>query len=225
MPPCQERGVVPPLRPLCSAVDCNVQFSLEEALEYFRSLGDEVFPFLPGLYAREWREVRVWPSMIGDYLYCPRLLWTQARLGLRLMTERGVVAAARGIELHRRYLEWLRRQGVRMAPVRIDAGWVAAEIDAVLVVDGRLVPVEIKSTARRRHAHELQAAAYGLLVNAPLCYLVYPDAVVKVRAAPEVWAVLETMERAIASSEPPRPGRDCSGCDYRETCALAETLK
>jgi CRISPR-associated protein Cas4 len=213
--------VEPPLRPLCSAVDCSVQFSLREALEYMRSLGDDVFPFLPGLYAREWREVRVWPSLVGDYLYCPGLLWAQARLGLRLMTERGVAAAARGIELHGRYLEWLRGRGVRMAPVRVDAGWLAAEIDAVIELDGYLVPVEVKSTPRRRASHELQLHAYMWLLNAPRGYLVYPREVVEVRPSPHARSVLEGMERVIASAVPPRPGRDCGECAYREACSLA----
>jgi CRISPR-associated protein Cas4 len=217
--------VEPPLRPLCSAVDCSVQFSLREALEYFRSLGDEVFQFLPGLYAREWREVRVWPSLIGDYMFCPRLLWAQARLGLRLMTATGVVAAARGIELHRRYLELLRERGARMAPVRIDAGWLAAEIDAVMELDGYLVPIEIKSAPRRRMSHELQLQAYMWLLNAPRGYLVYPREVVEVRLSPHVRSVLEGMESAIAGGVPPRPGRDCGECAYREACALAEMLK
>jgi len=216
-------------RPLCSVVDCSVQFSLGEALEYMRSRGDDVFPFLPGppadVYAREWREVRVWPSMIGDYLYCPRLLWAQARLGLRLMTAWGVAAAARGIELHGRYLEWLRRHGVRMAPVRIDAGWLAAEIDAVIELDGHLVPVEVKSTPRRRPSHELQLQAYMWLLNAPRGYLVYPDAVIEVAPGRAVRAVLEGMERAIGGAGPPPPGRGCAPCPYSGACALAETLK
>jgi CRISPR-associated protein Cas4 len=222
-------GVTTVLRPLCSAVDCSIQFSLEEALEYFRSLGDEVFLFLPGppadIYAREWKEVRVWPSMIGDYLFCPRLLWAQARLGLKLMTERGVAAAARGVELHRRYAEWLRERGVRMAPVRIDAGWLAAEIDAVMELDGHLAPVEVKSTPRRRAAHELQLQAYMWLLNAPRGYLVYPREVVEVRPSPAARSALGGMERTITSGVPPRPGRDCSECAYREACAMAETLK
>jgi len=215
--------VAAPLRPLCDAVDCNIQLSLREALLYFRLAGDEVFLFLPGLpdiYAREWRDIRVWPSLVADYLFCPRLVWVQARLGLRLMTAAAVTAAARGVELHRRYTEWLRRQGVRMAPVRIDAGWVAAEIDAVIEADGYLVPVEVKSAERERASHRLQAAAYGCLMNAAQAILVYPRAVKAVAATRAAWTVLKSIDRALRSARPPPPGRDCGRCAYREACSL-----
>jgi CRISPR-associated exonuclease Cas4 len=206
-------------------VDCSVWFTLEGALEYFRQLGEEVFALAPGIYAREWKEIRVWPSLVGDYLYCPRLVWVQARLGLRLMAAAAVPAAARGIELHRRYQEWLRRQGVRMAPVRIDAGWVAAEIDAVIERDGYLVPVEVKSTPKWRPAHELQLQAYMWLINAPAGYLVYPDAVAEVRRRRETKAILLRIDRivgdALGGASPPPPGRDCAACAYREACGLA----
>jgi CRISPR-associated exonuclease Cas4 len=212
------------LRPLCEAVDCGVQLSLREALLFFRQLGDEAFLFLPGppasIYAREWKEIRVWPSMVGDYLFCPRLLWVQARLGLRLMTAAAVTAAARGVELHRRYAEWLRRQGA-MAPVRIDAGWLAAEIDAVIELDGYLVPVEVKSAIKKRLSHELQLQAYMWLLNAPRGYLVYPRGVEEVAPSPRAREMLYSIDRAINDARPPPPGRDCGRCAYREACALA----
>jgi CRISPR-associated exonuclease Cas4 len=213
------------LRPLCDVVKCGVQFTLREALEYFRSLGDEVFPFLPGppvnIYAREWRDVRARPSLIDDYFYCPRLVWVQARLGLKLMTDAAVTAAARGIELHRRYTEWLARQGVRMAPVRIDAGWLVAEIDAVVETDGYLVPVEVKSTQKRRFSHEQQLRAYMWLLNAPRGFLVYPGTVEEVRPDAGIGALLERIDSMLRSARPPPPRQDCRRCAYRGACSLA----
>jgi CRISPR-associated exonuclease Cas4 len=179
------------------------------------------FRLSDGLYAEEGDTRRITPSMLGDYLYCPALLWAQARLGLRVMTARGLVAAAAGRVLHERYERWASRHDNVLAEYRIEVEGLVGVIDLVVDTGSGLVPLELKSSPVPREAHARQLQAYAWLINAGHGYLVYRSRVERVERDGSVLGLIRAARAAIESPVPPRPARDCARCAFREACELA----
>ncbi|MEM4492547.1 MAG: CRISPR-associated protein Cas4, partial [Pyrobaculum sp.] len=83
-------------RPLCSVARCDdLELDVETALRELKKERD-VFRLLPDVYAYRYDFKRLSPSVINDYEYCPRLLWVQHRLGLKLFTKDSAVAIVKG---------------------------------------------------------------------------------------------------------------------------------
>jgi len=194
-------------RPICSVVSCDVEGI---SLDGFEKIDD-------GIYGQPYEFAHVSPSLIGDYLFCPRFLWLQARLKMKMTTERGAIASVRGKVLHDRYERYLQQYENVITEYRIEVGDIVAVADAVYKLDSVYV-IELKSSAVPREAHRLQAQAYMELLKAKHGYLVYRDRVEHIERDKKVLDILDNIRKVLSSETPPPPGRNCATCPFAKVC-------
>lgn len=211
--------LIPP--PLCKVVRCD---DLDEMTfdEAFRELSrtDVVEQISPTIYAVPYDFKRVSPSMIGDYEYCPRLLWLQAKLNKKLLTRRSLVALVRGRLLHERYERMVAAADEVLAEYKVEIGDLVGVVDLVFKRGGRLVPVEVKSGLSSRSAHARQLQIYIELLGAPFGYLVYRNKVDRVERDSSALAILREIKAVVESPTPPprAPPSKCRTCPFKQIC-------
>lgn len=200
-------------RPLCEVVNCDVEIDVEAALA---QLGRGLFRLLPEVYAYRYDFAKVTPSMINDMEFCPRLLWTQRRLGLKLISSRSLVPLVRGVLLHERYQRAVSQFHNVIVEYKIELGNLVGVVDLAIKRKGRLVPVEIKSGGVSREAHRKQLQIYIAMLRSRYGYLVYGR---KVEIVHEDRSALETLKkiREVINSTTPPPA-ECDKCIFKPIC-------
>jgi len=194
-------------KPICRAVFCEVD---EVSLDEFEEVED-------GIYAQPYEFAHASPSLIGDYLFCPRFLWIENKLKLKLTTKRGAIAAAVGRVIHERYERHLSMFENVITEYKIELGEVVGVADAVFKNASGVYVIEIKSNAPRE-AHRLQAQAYAEMLKTRGAYLVYRDRVEYVERSKEVLKIMGRIKNVLRSDTPPPPGRSCSSCPFFKIC-------
>ncbi|MFN3804405.1 MAG: CRISPR-associated protein Cas4 [Pyrobaculum sp.] len=206
-------------RPLCEVVNCDVEIDVEAALA---QLGRGLFRLLPDVYAYRYDFSRVTPSMINDLEFCPRLLWTQRRLGLKLLSHRSLVPLVRGVLLHERYQRAVSQYDNVIVEYKIELGDLVGVVDLAVRRKGRLIPVEIKSGGVSREAHKRQLQIYVAMLGSKYGYLVYGR---RVEIVHEDKSALETLEkiREVFNSNKPPPAK-CGQCMFKPICQNVQHL-
>lgn len=202
-------------RPLCELINCDVDIDVESALsEMERSR--ELFKVLPDVYAYRYDFSRVSPSMINDFEFCPKLLWIESRLGLKLIRKDSVVPLVRGVLLHERYQRAVSHFDNVVVEYRIEIGNLVGVVDLAIKRGGRVIPVEIKSGAVSRQAHRKQLQIYISMLKSGYGYLVYRN---KVEVVHEDKSAIETLDeiRKVLKSDKP-PAAKCGKCVFKRIC-------
>jgi len=204
-------------KPLCSVVSCDdvEGLDLSAALAELKK-EQEVIKLLPGIYAQRYDFRRLSPSLINDFEYCPRLLWVERRLGLKLMNERALVAAVKGRLLHERYERLLSQYENVITEYKIEVDGLVGVVDILIKRGKRFIPVEVKTGASKR-AHRLQLQIYMAMLKATTGYLVYKDYVEAVEREDEALKVLENVREVLSSETPPSPEK-CNRCPFKPIC-------
>nr|KJR74469.1 MAG: CRISPR-associated protein Cas4 [Thermoproteus sp. AZ2] len=193
--------------------------TLDEALKEL-SRTDAVEQIGPTIYAVPYDFKRVSPSMVGDYEYCPRLLWLQAKLGKKLLTRRSLIALVRGRLLHERYERVVAAADEVLAEYKVEIGELVGVVDLVFKRGERLVPVEVKSGLSSRSAHVKQLQIYIELLGAPFGYLVYRNKVDRVERDPSALDILREIKAIVESPVPPPKASSsrCRTCPFKQIC-------
>lgn len=203
-------------KPLCSVVNCE---DLEK-LDHVSALNElrreqEIFKLLPGIYAHRYDFRRVSPSIINDFEYCPRLLWVQHKLGLKLLSEKSVVSIIRGRILHERYERLLSQYENVVAEYKVEIGDLVGVVDLVIKRGGEYIPVEIK-TGFSKEAHKTQLQIYISMLKARFGYLVYRNHVEVVHRNDAALDVLKKIREILSAREAP-PAK-CNSCIFKPIC-------
>ncbi|MBP1449720.1 MAG: CRISPR-associated protein Cas4 [Thermoproteus sp.] len=206
--------------PLCEVVPCDLKISDEEALREFFN-GRKVEKITDTIYAESYKLKRIRPSSIIDYEYCPRLFWLQAREGKKFVLARMIRKIIEGRLLHEWYERALAKMDDVIAEYRVEKGDLVGTVDLVLIRNGGLVPVEIKTGEMLEEAHIEQLQIYMEIMDVKQGYLVYRDRVLSVDANPAVMSKIEEMRQTLKSPTPPPAARDCMRCWYKDVCARA----
>jgi len=214
-------------KPLCSVVRCEDL----EALDLTAALAElkkeqEVIKLLPGIYAQRHDFRRLSPSLINDFEYCPRLLWVQRRLGLKLFGERALIAVVKGRLLHERYERVVSQYDNVITEYKIEIDGLVGVVDMLIKRGKSVVPVEIK-TGASRSAHKLQLQIYMSMLKARTGYLVYKDRVEAVERDDKALEVLKKVREVLSSETPPPPPppEKCSKCLFRPICHSVAPLQ
>ncbi|MEM3996443.1 MAG: CRISPR-associated protein Cas4, partial [Pyrobaculum sp.] len=190
-------------KPLCDVVNCHdLDLGVDGALAELRREQD-VFRLLPDVYAYRYDFKRLSPSVINDYEYCPRLLWTQYKLGLKLLTEKSLTSLVRGRVLHERYERALSAYSNVITEYKIEIGDLVGVVDLVIRRGGRNIPVEIKTGAASKQAHKAQLQIYISMLGAEYGYLVYRNRVERVQRDDSALVLLRRIKEVLSGDKPP----------------------
>jgi CRISPR-associated exonuclease Cas4 len=204
--------------PICSLVNCDDLENLdaESALAEMRK-EQEVFTLLPDVYAYRYDFKRISPSIINDFEYCPRLLWVQYKLGLKLFTKDAAVSLVRGKLLHERYERAVSVFDNVMVEYKVEIGDLVGVVDVVIKRGRGYIPVEVKTGLATKEAHRKQLQIYIYLLKARYGYLVYRDRVERVEQDDGAVRLLEEIRR-ILSGDGREIGRECDRCMFKVIC-------
>jgi CRISPR-associated exonuclease Cas4 len=204
--------------PICSLVNCDDLENLdaESALAEMRK-EQEVFTLLPDVYAYRYDFKRISPSIINDFEYCPRLLWVQYKLGLKLFTKDAAVSLVRGKLLHERYERAVSVFDNVMVEYKVEIGDLVGVVDVVIKRGRGYIPVEVKTGLATKEAHRKQLQIYIYLLKARYGYLVYRDRVERVERDDGAVRLLEEIRR-ILSGDGREIGRECDRCMFKVIC-------
>lgn len=203
-------------RSICSVVNCDdLELDAETALREIRK-EREVFRLMPNVYAYRYDFKRLSPSVINDYEFCPRLLWVEHRLGLKLFTKDSVVAVVRGKLLHERYERAMSAYDNVMVEYKVEIDDLVGVVDVVIKRGRRLIPVEVKTGAASKEAHRAQLKIYISMLGADYGYLVYRYRVEKVARDDSALGLLAKIKEVLTSDKP--PARGCDKCLFRVIC-------
>jgi len=207
-------------KPLCSVVNCEDL----ERLDHVSALSElrreqEVVELLPGVYAQKYDFRRLSPSLINSFEYCPRLLWIERRLGLKLFTEKSIVAAIKGRLLHERYERAMSRYDNVITEYKIEVDGLVGVVDMLIKRGKKLVPVEVKTGAGKA-AHKIQLQIYMAMLGVSTGYLVYRDRVETVERDDNALKVLEEVRKVLDSETPPplQLPEKCARCPFKPIC-------
>jgi CRISPR-associated exonuclease Cas4 len=204
--------------PICSLVNCDDLENLdaESALAEMRK-EQEVFTLLPDVYAYRYDFKRISPSIINDFEYCPRLLWVQYKLGLKLFTKDAAVSLVRGKLLHERYERAVSVFDNVMVEYKVEIGDLVGVVDVVIKRSRDYIPVEVKTGLATKEAHRKQLQIYIYLLKARYGYLVYRDRVERVERDDGAVRLLEEIRR-ILSGDGREISRECDRCMFKAIC-------
>ncbi|MCY0890327.1 MULTISPECIES: CRISPR-associated protein Cas4 [Pyrobaculum] len=206
-------------RPLCSVARCDdLELDVETALRELKKERD-VFRLLPDVYAYRYDFKRLSPSVINDYEYCPRLLWVQHRLGLKLFTKDSAVAIVKGKLLHERYERAVAVYDNVIVEYKVEIDNLVGVVDVVIKRGGVYLPVEIKTGVASREAHKKQLQIYIHLLKAKYGYLVYRDKVEKVERDDSALQVLSEIKKVLTADKP--PSVECRKCPFKPICRIS----
>jgi len=205
-------------KPICGLVNCNDLENLdaESALTEMKK-EQEVFKLLPDVYAYRYDFKRISPSIINDFEYCPRLLWVQYKLGLKLFTKDAAVSLVRGRLLHERYERAVSVFDNVMTEYKVEIGDLVGVVDVVIKRGRDYVPVEVKTGLATRGAHRKQLQIYIYLLRARYGYLVYRNRVERVERDDGAVMILEEIRR-ILGGDGREIGRECGRCMFKAIC-------
>jgi len=205
-------------KPICSLVNCDdlENLDVESALAEMRK-EQEVFELLPDVYAHRYDFKRVSPSVINDFEYCPRLLWVQHKLGLKLFTKNSAVSLVRGRLLHERYERAVSVFDNVVTEYRVEIGELVGVVDVVIRRGRDHIPVEVKTGLASREAHKNQLQIYIYLLKARHGYLVYRNRVERVERDDDAVKLLEEIKR-ILSGDRLEINKECERCVFKAIC-------
>ncbi len=203
-------------RPLCDVVNCDVEIDIESALAEMER-ERELFRLLPNIYAYRYDFKRVSPSMINDFEFCPRLLWVESRLGLKLIQRDSVVSLVKGVLLHERYQRAVSHYDNVVVEYRVEMGDLVGVVDLAIKRGGGVIPVEIKSGTASRQAHRKQLQIYISMLRSKYGYLVYRNRVEVVHRDESAIKTLDKIREVLKSDKPPRA--NCGVCVFRQICS------
>ncbi|ABP50341.1 CRISPR-associated exonuclease, Cas4 family [Pyrobaculum arsenaticum DSM 13514] len=178
-----------------------------------------MFRLLPDVYAYRYDFKRLSPSVINDYEYCPRLLWVQHRLGLKLFTKDSAVAIVKGKLLHERYERAVAVYDNVIVEYKVEIDNLVGVVDVVIKRGGVYLPVEIKTGVASREAHKKQLQIYIHLLKAKYGYLVYRDKVEKVERDDSALQVLSEIKKVLTADKP--PSVECRKCPFKPICRIS----
>ncbi|MEZ0320102.1 MAG: CRISPR-associated protein Cas4 [Pyrobaculum sp.] len=203
-------------KPLCDVVNCHdLDLSVEGALAELRR-EQEVFKLLPDVYAYRYDFKRLSPSVINDYEYCPRLLWTQYKLGLKLLTKKSLVSLVKGRVLHERYERALSVYNNVITEYKIEIGDLVGVVDLVIRRGGKNIPVEIKTGTASKQAHKYQLQIYISMLGAEYGYLVYRNRIERVHRDNSALLLLHRIKEVLSGDKP--PAQRCEKCEFKAIC-------
>ncbi|MCX8137739.1 MAG: CRISPR-associated protein Cas4 [Pyrobaculum sp.] len=204
-------------RPLCTVVNCKdlEHLDVDTALTEMKK-EQEVFRLLPDVYAYRYDFKRLSPSVINDYEYCPRLLWTQYKLGLKLFSIDSAVAIVKGRLLHERYERAVSVFDNVIAEYKIEIGDLVGVVDIVMRKGNEYIPVEIKTGLASREAHRRQLQIYIHMLKARYGYLVYRNRVEKVERDSKAVEMLYKIKSVLQMDKPPNV--NCKSCPFKYIC-------
>ncbi|ACB39679.1 CRISPR-associated protein Cas4 [Pyrobaculum neutrophilum] len=210
-------------RPICSLVNCD---DLENSIDADSALEEmkkeqEVFRLLPDVYAYRYDFRRISPSVINDFEYCPRLLWVQYKLGLKLFTKSSAISLVRGRLLHERYERAVSAFDNVITEYKVEVGDLVGVIDVVIRKGGRSIPVEVKTGLASKEAHRKQLQIYIYLLNAGYGYLVYRNKVERVERDDRAVELLMEIKKVLSSDRP--PAARCGRCPFEVICRNVAT--
>ncbi len=197
-------------RPLCRVVNCSEVKVDESTLAEVSGL----FKILPDVYGQRYDFSRVTPSMINDFEFCPRLLWVQSKLGIKLMSTSSLLASVKGVLLHERYQRALSRFDNVITEYRIEMGDLVGVVDLAIKKGDKLIPVEVKSGAASRESHKRQLQIYVSMLESGYGYLVYRDRVEVVQGDESALEILDKIRKTLAGPPPAACGR----CRFETIC-------
>lgn len=201
-------------RPLCRVVNCGEVKVDESILTEVEKSG--FFKLLPDVYGQRYDFNKVTPSMINDFEFCPRLLWVQYRLGIKLMSPSSLLASVRGILLHERYQRALSQFDNVITEYKIELGDLVGVIDLAIKKGGRLIPVEVKSGVASRESHRKQLQIYVSMLKSRYGYLVYRNRVEVVHGDRAALETLDKIRKTLAEEKP--PSAVCGNCRFKTIC-------
>ncbi|MCI4446308.1 MAG: CRISPR-associated protein Cas4 [Pyrobaculum sp.] len=204
-------------KPICSLVNCDDLENLdaESALSEMRK-EQEVFILLPDVYAYRYDFRRLSPSVINDFEYCPRLLWVQYKLGLKLFTKNSAVSLVRGRLLHERYERAISDFDNVVTEYKIEVGELVGVVDVVIKRGREYIPVEVKTGMATKEAHRKQLQIYIYLLKARYGYLVYRNRVERVERDDSAVELLANIKKILSMDKPPEAR--CSSCPFMAIC-------
>jgi len=204
-------------KPICSLVNCDDLDDLdaESALAEMRK-EQEVFILLPDVYAYRYDFRRLSPSVINDFEYCPRLLWVQYKLGLKLFTKNSAVSLVRGRLLHERYERAISDFDNVVTEYKIEVGELVGVVDVVIKRGREYIPVEVKTGIATKEAHRKQLQIYIYLLKARYGYLVYRNKVERVERDDSAVELLANIKKILSMDKPPEAR--CSSCPFMAIC-------
>ena len=204
-------------KPICSLVSCDDLDNLdaESALAEMRK-EQEVFILLPDVYAYRYDFRRLSPSVINDFEYCPRLLWVQYKLGLKLFTKNSAVSLVRGRLLHERYERAISDFDNVVTEYKIEVGELVGVVDVVIKRGREYIPVEVKTGIATKEAHRKQLQIYIYLLKARYGYLVYRNKVERVERDDSAVELLANIKKILSMDKPPEAR--CSSCPFMAIC-------
>jgi CRISPR-associated exonuclease Cas4 len=204
-------------KPICSLVNCDDLENLdaESALAEMRK-EQEVFKLLPDVYAYRYDFRRLSPSVINDFEYCPRLLWVQYKLGLKLFTKNSAVSLVRGRLLHERYERAISDFDNVVTEYKIEVGELVGVVDVVIKRGREYIPVEVKTGMATKEAHRKQLQIYIYLLKARYGYLVYRNKVERVERDDSAVELLANIKKILSMDKPPEAR--CSSCPFMAIC-------
>jgi CRISPR-associated exonuclease Cas4 len=204
-------------KPICSLVNCDDLDNLdaESALAEMRK-EQEVFILLPDVYAYRYDFRRLSPSVINDFEYCPRLLWVQYKLGLKLFTKNSAVSLVRGRLLHERYERAISDFDNVVTEYKIEVGELVGVVDVVIKRGREYIPVEVKTGIATKEAHRKQLQIYIYLLKARYGYLVYRNKVERVERDDSAVELLANIKKILSMDKPPEAR--CSSCPFMAIC-------
>jgi CRISPR-associated exonuclease, Cas4 family len=205
-------------KPICSLVNCDdlENLDVETALAEMRK-EQEVFKLLPAVYAYRYDFKRLSPSVINDFEYCPRLLWVQYKLGLKLFTKDSAVSLIRGRLIHERYERAVSVFDNVVTEYKVEIGDLVGVVDVVIKRGRDYIPVEVKTGLASRGAHKKQLQIYIYLLKARHGYLVYRNRVERVERDDDAVKLLDEIRR-ILNRNTLEINKECETCVFKAIC-------
>ncbi len=205
-------------KPICSLVNCDdlENLDVETALAEMRK-EQEVFKLLPAVYAYRYDFKRLSPSVINDFEYCPRLLWVQYKLGLKLFTKDSAVSLVRGRLIHERYERTVSVFDNVVTEYKVEIGDLVGVVDVVIRRGRDYIPVEVKTGLASRGAHKKQLQIYIYLLKARHGYLVYRNRVERVERDDDAVKLLDEIRR-ILNRNTLEINKECERCVFKAIC-------
>ncbi len=205
-------------KPICSLVNCDdlENLDVETALAEMRK-EQEVFKLLPAVYAYRYDFKRLSPSVINDFEYCPRLLWVQYKLGLKLFTKDSAVSLVRGRLIHERYERAVSVFDNVVTEYKVEIGDLVGVVDVVIRRGRDYIPVEVKTGLASRGAHKKQLQIYIYLLKARHGYLVYRNRVERVERDDDAVKLLDEIRR-ILNRNTLEINKECERCVFKAIC-------
>jgi CRISPR-associated exonuclease Cas4 len=204
-------------KPICSLVNCDdlEKLDVDTALG---ELGKErpIFKLLPEVYAYRYDFRHISPSVINDFEFCPRLLWLQYKLGLKLFTRDSAVAIVRGKLLHERYERAVAAFDNVITEFKLEIGELVGVVDVVIKKGREYIPVEVKSGLASREAHRKQLQIYIYMLKSRHGYLVYRNRVERVERDDRALEVLREIKSVLEMDKPPKV--ECRRCPFKPLC-------